>query len=95
MIFFSQIATERDGTALRFRYKKIMKAIRSFSAWETANARATGGGQPSKRPDTDGITITGALLALKTKFGVGISGMASIDSDAIDLARPIFDGKFE
>lgn len=72
-----------------------MKAIRSFSAWEAANARATGGGKPSKQPETDGITVTGALLSLKTKFGVGISGMQAIDSDAMDLALPIFDGKFK
>lgn len=79
--------------ALRNRHKKIMKAIRTYNAWETSNARATGGGPSSKPPDTDGIVVTGSLLSLKTRCGVGISGLESFDCDIGALPAPIFSSK--
>lgn len=88
-----KIAAERDDMALRNRYKKIMKSIRAYNAWESANARATGGGPSNKPPDSDGIIVTGSLLSLKSKCGVGISGLASFDCDNGALPAPIFSSK--
>lgn len=67
-----------------------MKAIRTYSAWESANARATGGGPATKQPDTDGILITGSLLSLKSRFGIGVTGMDGEDCDAGELPPPVF-----
>lgn len=79
--------------SLRARHKKILRAIRIFSAWETANVRATGGGPLTKQPDTDGIVVTGSLLLLREKFGISISGMYADDCDAGELLPPIFESK--
>lgn len=95
LLIYVQIACERDVTALQYRYKKITKAVRSYSAWEAANARATGGGLAPPPPVTDGIIVHGVLLSLRNYYGVGMTGLESFDSDsspllpAIDFAKGI------
>lgn len=66
-----------------------MRAVRSYSAWEAANTRATGGGPPTDSPETDGIVVTGSLLSLKKCFGIGVTGTAPIGSDSLPLPPPI------
>lgn len=84
----------RDKKALQNRYKKMIKAIRKFSAWETENARGTGGGPGPSQPNTDGIIVHGGILALKMSHGVGITGLAAFDSDTNALEDPIdFQGR--
>lgn len=85
---------ERDLKSLQARFKRMLRAIRNFSAWENANTRGTGGGRPdvNSSPDTEGITITGSLLSLRQKFGIGVCGLPPMGSDSLGLPPPVFGG---
>lgn len=76
-------------SSLQTRYKKVLKAVKVYSAWQMANNRATGGGPPAPEPNTDGIKVEGVLLALKDCYGVAVTGLVPQDNDSDPLKPPI------
>lgn len=84
-----KIANVRNISSLQTRFKKVLKAVKIHSAWQTANNRATGGGPPTAAPNTDGIKVEGVLLALKDYYGVAVTGFDPQDNDSDPLLPPI------
>lgn len=86
---FSKVVCARNVSSLQTRYKKILKAVKVHSAWQTANNRATGGGPQAIEPQPDGIKVVGVLQALKDHYGAAVTGLVPQDNDSDPLRPPI------